>query len=829
MTYALLVQNDRPLGYWPYLGADQTSGSNNFTGGTGVKQTTPPLVNNNSYAINIVPGASALTLLNKYDTFYKYNENTALYFEFWFSFNALFDGSGYLKNLSSASQYYVSNKLNILRIMTGSTEIGSIYYDYNKNTIRFNINGTDNTEAYFPLRNLNRPLYITAGYKNKSLSISVNGEDGVQGTVLTTSTFPDKNSASVNFVFDSLSLNSSASSNYVVSDFAIYKTPLLMRQKRKRVVWATYNDKPTMLTLAQGTAFFDTYENATHVYANEYINGEGFNYVSNSNNNNVDPVFGLAPINVSNLVLNNPSGSITTATYSSSGVQINGPGSINMNNFGYLLDGNNTVTISTQINFLGSSSVDYIFGLMDQNSRSLLYATIQKNGYYINSYNVDTGSVTNITSISTTIPAGEYNFAFSYNSGSYYLYGTASSGVSASSYASSSVNKISINNDTQFEIGNVMILSSKQPTFQFKNFGITYVPYIDFSTFDFTENKFYMARLTGDLSISQISDWIKIIPMTTYGINAIGAKVTWDGMDNCLVQASNDYGVTWTNVQRGTNIPNVSYRTLMNDVLIKVRTPYEYKIESEYQSFNEMQVIVYRNNEFYSKDNLFYMYGLSDNSGSISYTMQRTPNPINFRKYNFGLNFDKLTSSSIATGYAAIISSSAGAPLNIYGIDFWFKINDKTSASGYLISDASGSVNLYYNHSNQTLSAPTGSFIINGNTASVYSGSVSASIAYKTFNHLMFKFPSMNTSSVLYINALGSLSTSSGVHNSMSIGYINLYKNTFSIYSASTRYNAFVKNNITQITDSQSSTTQWQPDWAAGYIGAASAYKIGTV
>ena len=825
MTYSLLVQNSIPLGYWQLNGTgnDFTSASNNAVI-TNATYTVPSLTINSSSSLLVKPSGASVVINNIYDTFYSTFEKTQMYFEFWFSFNSNLDGSGYLKNLSSASQYFTNNILKILKIMNNSVEIGSINYDYTRNTFRFSINGNNNSDAYIPVKNLNNSFYIVCGYKNKTLSINVNGETGAGGVVNDSSLFPDRKTSSVQFVADSTSLNSTASFNYIISDLAIYNYSINKDQMRKKVVWAFNNDKPSSITGVTGTSYFDTYETDLHVLRNNYVHGTDFNQKVLDFNLNINDLTGLTPQqNILDVSINSNSNVAASVQFSSSGVKINDFGSLLFKDFGKILQGYNNFTLNTQIYFTGTSSVDYIFSFPDKNTNNNIFGTIEKTGFYIKFYDYSTASITTLLSYNTTVTTGSYNFAFSTNSGSYYMYATASNGTGSTIYTASF--ELGVDYQTQLEIGNFLTISSSNSYSLFKNFGITTVPYNNFSGFDFTENKMFMSRFTQNLSVSQLAYWITSIPFSSYGMDIIGSKVTWDSMDNMLVQTSTDGGSNWTTIQRGSQIPTASYKTLTNDVLIKFTTPYEYSIENLYQSLDTIQIILYKDLSFFSRDNKYYMYSIPDTSGSHTYTLQRMDGPINYRKDNFGIKFDKIT--GVPDGYAIIVSSSQSSPLNLYAIDFYLKHNSIISGKQNFILNSdpgTASPTLYVDGiTSNTYRYPSGSLFVNGNFVSdnTFTPKVGE------FYHLMFAFGGQYNGSAIYIG--GNLQGSASTHIHSNIGYINLWPYQISASSASTRFGYFVSNNIVQIVDSVNNNTRWQPNWNINSINSTKAYKIGRI
>jgi len=807
LSYTLLVQGDSPVGYWKLNGSGAATIGASATV-TSPAWTEPPLVSNSASALIIKPSGASVSIYNLYDVFYKNYENKTFEIEFWFSFNGLFDGSGYTKNLSSSTQYFTSNQLNIVQIVNGSTQIGAIYYDYAKNTFRFKINGTDNSEAFIPVRNLNNSFYITAKYTAGNLSIFANGESGVNGYAGdTTSLFPSRASASVNFLINGTSLNSSASMNYVISDLAIYDYQLSLFQKRKRVVNAFYNDKPSVITGYNATSNFDFYERSAHPIHSEYLEGGDF-FLRNSDFNLViDNIYGLAPNIVALLNLSEASDPTSSVVFNNNSASLTGFSSLLFKDFGKIVDQSDTILISAQIT-AGTASSDYIFAFNDNDTNNIIYSTVRNNGFYVYQYDTANASAAQLLYASTTISSGStYNFAFSTYNGEYYLYGNGST-------ASTTGNVINVISDGYLEIANVLSLSQVNSSLSIKNLGISNVAYNNFSSFDFTQNIMYMARLKNDLSVSQVSTWTKNIPISSYGTEIMGSKITWDGMDNCLVEVSANSGSTWSTVTRGSSLSNILYKTVNPDVLVRVTVPFDYQIESAYQSFHDLNVMIYHDTALFSDDMKYSIYAGFEDTTKSSYNIQRNSQNIILRKNHFGIKFDKISGS--VNGYAII--SPTVSTFSTYATDFWVRFDSLSSPNYLLSSDSSASTTPTLYASASKLINSSGSVYVNG----VYRASNTFTLSSGEFYHVFYDFGVPFTGSVMYING------ASGVtHSNATYGYLNVWDYSVGASTASVRYKAFVGNNITSITDSVNSSATWQPNWASASVNSASGYKIG--
>jgi len=828
MSYTLLVQGAAPIGYWKLNGSASAVVGSAASISTGSAQswTTPPLTMNSASSLIVRPSGASVSIYNSYDAFYTNFESKVLAFEFWFSFNQLFDGSGWQKGLSSASQYYTNNKLNIVQIMNGATQIGSIYYDYNKNTIRFNINSGSiggNTEAYFPIRNLNTSFYIVAGYDNQKLSLEVNGQSGFGGNVADTSLFPSRTSASVYFNINSNSLNSTPAvgSNFVIGELAIYNYMPNKDQQRRRVLYGTMSDKPTAITSVLETSFFDFYENSGQTFYYKEIEGEAFNNFFTSNNIKINKIEGLKAEVIPSLSISTqyPTASVTTT---SSGVNFSGSiSALEFDKFGFKFASEKFATITAQIK--GVSSVPGVVMSLSNiiDSQISLFATAASGGFVISTYDPNSASTVSVLSLPVSMNASTtYNFGVSLTGGNIYLYGSGST-------ASVTVPYLAVTNSTQIALGNILDSPSAN-SMAISNFGMNNYVQTTFSGYDFTYSQasgaFYaqlVARLTKDLSISQFGTWLYNVPISNFGNSIIGSKVTWDGMDNCLVQGSSDNGATWSNMIRGQQIYNLTYGSPAQDQLLRVIVPFEYELEVQNQSFNNFNVALYRDISFLSADGNYTLIPINDTSGTHTYTIKRVQAPITLRQDNFGLHFDKFSGS--VDGYAAI--SPTGSSTLTYGIDFWIRADSFPNTNNYILDGAAGSgqhPQLYTDNSGHFIYS-TGTVYING--ASIATNTYTSAIG--EYYHIFYDFGGSfsPSSATMYLN--GKYQGSASTHSHSTYGHLNIWSSSFSSASitAVNRYKNFVGTVIQSITDTTS--TVWQSNWASDAITSASGYKIG--
>jgi hypothetical protein len=811
VSYSLLVQGSQPLGYWKLNGSGNATVGSNATISSPA-WTVPPIVSNSSSAMIVKKSGVSASIVNSYDVFYKNTERNTLQFEFWFTFNGTMNGNGYPGSLSSASQYYVNNTLKIIKIMNGATEIGLVFYDYLRNTFRFRINGSsgsgiNNKDAYYVVRNLHTNFYILVGYSNKRLTITVNGEDGVSGYANDTN-FPARPPSNINFVIDGSSINLN-NYNYVISDLAIYNYLLNRDQQRRRVILGYLPDKPTSITSILESSFFNLEEKDYHVAYHKMIMGDDFNSTKIYENNLiVDINEGIKYKNVPSFYIGdqNSSGS---AIITASGLDIvNASTTIQMSKYGEYFSVETSKTITAQVSGVSSAS-SVIFALTEIiDNQGSLYVSVASSGFYLNFYDNILDTSSNLLYLSTTLDSiSKYNFGLCILNENVYMYGNGVTG-------STTVSLLNIPFEKSIYIGNLPYVNTNN-TLYITNFGMNNTYQTNFSGYDFTDNKMFMARFTNDFSISQVATWITNLPLSHFGSEIVGSKIIWEGMDNCLFQTSID-GSNWKTLLRGEQIP-ATYNGLNNDILLKAIIPYEYEVENQNQSLNALHISLYRDESFLSMDGSYSLQQYADSASSHSYSIKKNVEPALQRLTKSGIYFDR--SSGSTDGYAKIVNTSS--LFYPYAIDFWFKADYFTPSVSYILDQATGAPHpkLFFEQSTNHFRYTTGSVYINGN----YFADNTFTASTGEYYHIFYNFSgSVDASSALYLNGAYS---NTGYHTQGSYSYINLWNNPISSSTALSRYGHFVGNNIQSITDSPVSL--WQPIWNNDAITSASGYKIG--
>jgi len=459
-----------------------------------------------------------------------------------------------------------------------------------------------------------------------------------------------------------------------------------------------------------------------------------------------------------------------------------------------------------------NASGGYIFSIPSSiASNNTLYAYASSSGVSFGSYDILTDTLNEIDRIETELVADqEYNFAIAIDKND-----NATAFLSDIS-KTFTIQDFNITFKNILVIGNMMDSPAPQ-NLTIRNFGMCSDPLNNFIGFNFEQNRMLMAKLKYDYSVSQMATVIKTIPLGNFNSEIIGSRISWDGMDNCIVEVSAN-GQNWDIVKRGESIPGINYGSPNRDLLIKMSIPYDYTIESFNQSFNNLEISLYRSLDFVSQDGTYSLKSQTQNSSLPAYTIKRHAQPITFRQDKPGIFFDSV--NGYVNGYAKITATSSVT--NTYGMDFWFKPESFTSASNYLIHvSASTDYYVYISGStNKIIYSPSTSYLyINGSSVTSNSYTASPGEYYHIFYNLG---ASVNNSSSIILNGRAG---ASGTHSNGSYAHLNIWNDPITLSTPSSRYSNFVSNNTSSVQDS--SSVVWQSNWNSSSIISVVTYNIG--
>jgi len=854
LSYTSLVKGSSPLGYWKLNGSGSAVAGSSAVIYDG-NFTQPPLVVNSEKALIVKPEGASVSILNEFNLFYQNYENKTYSLEFWFSFNGLFDGSGYTKNLSASSSYFIDGKLDIVKFVNDDREIGKIYYDYISNTFRFIIYG-NNSEAYLPVRNLNNSFYIVASYSNRTLNLWINGEFASGGYVNDTELFTN-NANSSSILINGTSLNPSASMNFVISDLAIYDYPLNQTHQRNRVFYALSSDSPVSNTKLIETSYFDLSEKDYQARYFQKIQGQAFgNAIVNSNNLSVDSVMGLGYNHIANFDMSNLTTS-GSATITASGLQFLAENTaLDFFDYGKFFSGEKHKTITLQATTLGPEET-ILFSIPNSiNNNNSLVVTVASSGFYLKQYVAENSTLQELKAIEIPVtPSVQFNFGMSIDQNIFYIYANGKTdSISIDSFNLLTNSVISIGNRyttdvTTYYPFNIFI----------KNFGMHNLYETIFDSYNFEDNKMFMARFNKNYSVSQISTWVRQIPLSTLD-GLVGSKVTWDSMDNCLVETSPD-GENWETIKRGQSIPSIDYTGMNLDKLLRVKVPFEYEIESNNQTFSNLEIMLYKDLSIYSNDKNYELVPMKEDNGYESYVIKRVPQSILFRQNNIGISFDKY--NNVVNGYAKIINNHYG--YNPNGIDFWFRLNSlqfnvetDSASTGNGLFDAAADFQFYADvYDDEYLD--TYGMVLGTKVYNVYISAIDSTINFSPelqvyingssaingvdvievgeFYHIAIIIDTasvtQNNNLTLYLNGYGSETSPLTIknneikyHSHATYGHVNIWNRTLTPTMIQDRYNTFISTNYSTVEDSMELST-WQPDWNSSSIISFSTYNIG--
>jgi hypothetical protein len=752
------------------------------------KYTIPPLVMGSGSSVSIQSG-NQLLFQNKTDILYKKSENETISFEFWFSFDNSFNGNGYTKNSSSATSYFVNNELKIMQIVTPTGEIGSIKYDYIKNSFIFTMSGTSTQDAVYVLDDLTGTFHIYAYYDQGSLGLLVNGNPGSQGYCYTTFNTA-KTAQSVYFVFQPSTLNTAT--QYFIDDFAVYDYTLSIDQIYNHMQQAFYSNDYNYESLFSQISYFIPQNSEIDLIYSKNHSGSDFLFgLSNFNLNVTENGLGNKYIDPLSLYSPYTSG----MTLSASGGTPTASGGAVFSDVGKYLT-KNQITLSMQFYKTTASSTNTLFSLTNINGSNSLWANVSNTSYTLYFYDSTSGSSTAILTKSTSPSVGWHNFAFSSDGLNTYMY-TDDGTTSSVSY------NISFPSYSDLLIGNFNESVSNNTNITFKNVGIFNTKTTNFSTFDFTENKMFMAKLNNNLNISQMGYWKTRIPLTVNPNLLVGTSMDWSSMDNCKVEISKDNGKTWNATYSNSFIygasANFSASQIssgnIKDYLLKVTLYTDDTVKEPFAKFNNLNYYLYQNLDSYSQDKFYIIKPLYDANGQNSYIRYTQDRKINSRPRNLGIYFQD---SSSVTGYAGIYPQDSASA---YGLEFWFRANSLNSASNnYILSALGAGPTVYIDKTTKNLIFSSASVYVNG--ASVATNTTS--IALNNIYHILIAFNSVYSASVMYLN--GNVG-SGGVHTNATYGNIGVWNSLVSADSASTRYLSYISSRTFSIADVSSSTT----------------------
>lgn len=793
MSYDLQVLRDNPIGYWSLnnTNKDVTKYANAATiSGTYVS---PPIIANGGYSLKVTNSTTA-TIANTnglYECFAKNYDARTFTIGFWFDINNQLNGSG--------AGTYANNQLVLLSIKNGATVIAKIVYDYKSNTIRYNFPGTNNTDAYIVLKDLDKQYYVVATYSNKSISISVNAKEGIAGYVSDTTNIIAATKTGLSFVVSDS--NIPANSSFLISSLEFYNYQLSGEQVQRHILWAGNDEKPNFQgTISSSTSLFAFFEDPNLLGFSRTISDLDF-----SNNGQLKNLRvrndGISALQLDSPIFNSfydPTSTYTINT--SSGINWSGYGGVDIPFLSDYLNMNTGFTAYMTINRTSTGSYnEYLFGITNVNGDFLYLEYDVPDGntnYYLRSYNPYTDITTSLISLSggkLAASAKVSNVAVQFSSSAVVLYSSDSVGATASlAYESaSSFMPFYLDKSSTMTIGN-SYHSNKTLSSYISNFGLTdeiisspsATPFGSLSTFLLP-----MTDSTNPFLVKQRGYWIYQIPSVTIPMSTYyGTIFDWSTMDNCQVFYSIDSGNTYNLINRYDSASLYNTLGVPQNISIKVQIDTDYKIDAEYQSFNNFYYNIYDYMQINS-DGDSYQLTSTTSSANPNLSISNGTNNILARQDNFGIKFTGASPTN------ALITVPAG--ISYYAVDFWYRPDFlQSGSSNYILNNASSSATApaIWTSSTSNFQSLGGILYVNG--ASVVDNTLSASAG--EIYHIALVLSASNNSN-LYLNG-GSLGSRAKRSNS-TYGYIQFWNNTPAPADINDRYTQFFGKTTFAITD----------------------------
>ena len=846
MSYRLRVLNDSPVGFWElnsqnpatYNDAvinyndsnafynesvedyfpDKTSNSNSATDPV-FSQTTSidilPLITNSSYDGSLfgtkVTSTSRVIITNStnnYKMFYAGTENLYFGIEFWLGLDS---------NPSSTN--------NILTITNGSNTVGQI--SVNNDMIYFSLFGQDdNTSASLSYKSFKQitswesQMHIFAYYANNTINLIVNGIPGVQDTLSSNFSFIPSysNATSTTYTIGP----ASSANNFVINDLAFYDYILSTNLIKSHMVWATYDSSPQTYVKQTDGYFFDIKE-TNNMYAYKQDFSDPKNYKKGISNNLIIDQNGMTLKTVPDLT---QIGTGTLST-SSSGLAVTGTSSAKFTNFSDYFS-LNKVSVLGQINWQlnNGSSPSVILAIEGFNNGEWLYLAQSTDKkltlYYYNQSHTYPYTATSsvLAQLPATTTSGTYNFGVSFNGGTATIYLSGTGVISTNAMPSYNYSNLNI------YFGNEYSNATTVPmTGNIKNVTILN-DYLDPSIYlSYGKNGSFTIPFTSNLSVSQIGTWIFKVPTSTMS-KIVGSRVTWDSgtsdnsvistSKNVIVQVSNDYEQTWTQITNGApatkfaDSPLVSY----NDTSFRVFI-YSNSSSSNYLSrIDNLSISFYNDLSIISDAGAFILSPRQGSYTGDTYSIKKNFFNIMSRSTNFGIKLKSVNgNNSVATITPAFISNGYST------VEFWFRPDSTSSTTIQPILDTAGQQQNIYMDSSMNL--------YQSGFSAVYVNGISLISGGKTLTpNESYHFVCVYPSPINYQLVLGG-DQRNQYFSQGTFGYISIYPSIFTQAQAQSRYLGFLSSTVSQVDKSNILNSSNVIASISEYSGGSTAYNSG--
>ena len=636
MSYDLQVLRDNPIGYWSFNNTNKDITRYANTATVSGSYVAPPIIANNGYSLKVNNSTTA-TITNtagKYECFSNNYQNRTFTIAFWFSLNNQLNGSG--------AGTYTNDQLTLLSINNGATIIGKIVYDYKSNTVRYVFPGTNNTDSYTVINDLDKQYYIVATYSNGSHSISINAVDGSSGIVNDFSNINSATKSNLSFVIS----NSSNTFNFLINSIEFYDYRLDIEQIKRHILWAGNDEKPKFQgAISPNTSMFSFSEDQDSLGYSKNISGFDFSNLGKADRLKISD-HGLSALTLNTPQFNqNYDQSASYVINTSSGINWSGTAGVDLDFIPEYFNMTTGFTFYMTVNRTSTGSYnEYLFGVSNVNGSNLYLEYDVPDGntnYYLKMYDSYTGSTTTIVSLASgqsASTAKTSNVAVQFSGSLINLYTSDNSGVTASSTSGLPLN---INQSSILTLGNNYNYPKTLSSY-ISNFGITDQYFASATSIPFGSVSNFIMPLTASSSpflVKQRGTWIHQIPSVVIPFYKFyGTVFDWKTMDNCQVYYSVDGGNNYSMVNRQQTASNYNTVGVAGNIAVKVQIDTDYVLDQKGQSFNNFYYNIYGPMNLIS-DNEMYTLSASTSIANPNLTISNGTNNILARQKNFGLKF----------------------------------------------------------------------------------------------------------------------------------------------------------------------------------------------
>jgi hypothetical protein len=662
MSYDLQVLRDNPIGYWSFNNTNKDITRYANTATVSGSYVAPPIIANNGYSLKVNNSTTA-TITNtagKYECFSNNYQNRTFTIAFWFSLNNQLNGSG--------AGTYTNDQLTLLSINNGATIIGKIVYDYKSNTVRYVFPGTNNTDSYTVINDLDKQYYIVATYSNGSHSISINAVDGSSGIVNDFSNINSATKSNLSFVIS----NSSNTFNFLINSIEFYDYRLDIEQIKRHILWAGNDEKPKFQgAISPNTSMFSFSEDQDSLGYSKNISGFDFSNLGKADRLKISD-HGLSALTLNTPQFNqNYDQSASYVINTSSGINWSGTAGVDLDFIPEYFNMTTGFTFYMTVNRTSTGSYnEYLFGVSNVNGSNLYLEYDVPDGntnYYLKMYDPYTGSTTSLISLATGQSASTAkisNIAVEFSGSLISLYTSDNSGLTGSTTITTSLN---LNQGSILTVGN-SYQSTKNFYSYIDNFGITDKYSGSISSIPFASVSVFLMPFSSSVTpflVQQRGTWIHQIPSAIIPIsNYYGSVFDWKTMDNCQVSYSIDGGNTYNLINRYETASLYNTLGVADNIALKVQIDTDYNIDKTYQYFNNLSYNIYNPLELTS-DNEMYTLSASTSSANPNLTISNGTNDILARQENFGLKF----SGALPTNALITVPDSS----SYSAIEMWYR------------------------------------------------------------------------------------------------------------------------------------------------------------